>query len=147
MAIDLYPTLARLIGAELPSHKIDGLDVWPVLSNAPNAKNPHDAYYFYYHQNDLQAVRSGEWKLLFAHTARTMNGQTPGKDGHPGKYAPLKVEHSLYNLSTDPSETTDVSAQHPEIVKRLEVLAESMRSDLGDDLTKRPATGARPPGT
>ena len=147
MTIDLYPTLARLIGAELPAHKIDGLDVWPVISNAPDAKNPHDAYYFYYNQNDLQAVRSGEWKLLFAHTARTMNGQTPGKDGYPGKYLPLRVERSLYNLSADPSETTDVSAQNPDVVRRLEALTETMRSDLGDDLTKRPATGSRPPGS
>lgn len=147
MTIDLYPTLARLIGAELPAHKIDGLDVWPILAGLPGAKNPHEAYYFYYNQNDLQAVRSGHWKLLFAHVSRTMNGQTPGKDGFPGKYRPLTVERSLYNMSSDPGETTDVAAQNPEVVKRLEALAESMREDLGDDLNERPAKGARAPGT
>jgi arylsulfatase len=146
MTIDLFPTLARLIGAELPAHKIDGMDVWPILADLPDAKNPHEAYYFYYNQNDLQAVRSGDWKLLFAHTSRTMNGQAPGKDGYPGKYRPLPVEPSLYNLSADPGETRDVSAAHPEMVKRLEMLAETMRKDLGDDLTKRAPTGARPPG-
>jgi arylsulfatase len=76
-----------------------------------------------------------------------MNGQTPGKDGFPGKYRPLTVERSLYNMSSDPGETTDVAAQNPEVVKRLEALAESMREDLGDDLNKRPAKGARAPGT
>ena len=147
MTIDLYPTLAHLIGAELPAHKIDGLDVWPILSNLPDAKNPHEAYYFYYNQNDLQAVRAGNWKLLFAHVSRTMNGQTPGKDGFPGRYRPLTVERSLYNLSSDPSETTDVADQNPDVVQRLETLAERMRADLGDDLTKRSATGARAPGS
>jgi arylsulfatase len=147
MTIDLFPTLARLAGADLPPHKIDGLDVWPVLADLPGAKNPHEAYYFYHNQNDLQAVRSGEWKLLFAHTTRTMKGQAPGVDGHPGKYRPLSVEPSLYNLTSDPSETRDVSMEHPEIVERLEKLAEKARADLGDDLTKRPPTGARPPGT
>ena len=146
MTIDIFPTLARLIGAELPKHKIDGLDVWPILADVPGATNPHDAYYFYYNQNDLQAVRSGQWKLLFAHTARTMNGQEPGKDGRPGKYRPLPVEHSLYNLLADPGETRDVSAEQPEALKRLETLAEIIRADLGDTLTKRAATGARPPG-
>ena len=146
VTIDIFPTLAHLIGAELPSHKIDGLDVWPVIAELPGAKNPHDAYYFYYNRNDLQAVRSGEWKLLFAHTSRTMHGQEPGKDGFPGKYRPLSVEHSLYNLSTDPGETKDVASEHPEVVKQLEALAEKCRADLGDDLTKRVATGARPPG-
>jgi arylsulfatase A-like enzyme len=146
MTIDIYPTLARLIGADLPAHKIDGLDVWPLLAGLPEAKNPHEAYFFYYNQNDLQAVRSGEWKLLFAHTARTMQGQTPGKDGFPGKYRPLTVQRSLYNLASDPGETQEVSANYPEVVQRLESLAENARADLGDDLTKRPATGARPPG-
>lgn len=145
MTIDIFPTIARLIGAELPAHKIDGLDIWPVLADLPSAKNPHDASYFYYNQNDLQAVRSGEWKLLFAHTTRTMNGQPQGKDGVPGKYRSLTIERSLYNLTADPGETQDVSARHPEIISRLEALAENARADLGDALTKRAATGARPP--
>jgi arylsulfatase len=146
VTIDIFPTLARLIGAELPEHKIDGLDVWPILADLPGAKNPHEAYYFYYNRNDLQAVRSGEWKLLFAHTSRTMNGQEPGQDGLPGKYRPLAVEPSLYNLTTDPGETKDVSENNPDVVKRLKSLAENIRADLGDDLTKQPATGARPSG-
>lgn len=146
MTIDIFPTIARLIGAELPAHKIDGLDIWPVLADLPAAKNPHDAYYFYYNQNDLQAVRSGEWKLLFAHTTRTMNGQPQGKDGVPGKYRPQPIKRALYNLTSDPGETQDVSASHPEIITRLEAFAENARVDLGDDLTKRAATGARPPG-
>ncbi len=146
VTIDIFPTLARLIGAELPQHKIDGLDVWPILADLPGAKNPHEAYYFYYNRNDLQAVRSGEWKLLFAHTSRTMNGQEPGRDGLPGKYIPFVVQPSLYNLTTDPGETKDVSENNPDVVKRLKALAENIRADLGDDLTKQPATGARPSG-
>lgn len=146
MTIDIFPTLARLIGASVPSHKIDGMDVWPILEGLPKAKNPHEAYFSYYNQNDLQAVRSGDWKLLFPHTARTMNGQDRGRDGNPGKYRPLPVQRALYNLSSDPGETHDISAEHPEIISRLEMLAEMMRSDLGDNLTNRPPTGTRPPG-
>lgn len=146
MTIDIFPTLARLVGADLPPHKIDGLDVWPVLAGQPGAKNPHEAYFFYYNQNDLQAVRSGGWKLLFAHKSRTMEGQPPGADGHPGQYRPLTVGRSLYNLTSDPGETRDLSAEQPEVVERLEALAEKARADLGDDLTKRLPTGARPPG-
>jgi hypothetical protein len=75
-----------------------------------------------------------------------MNGQEPGEDGLPGKYRPLAVEPSLYNLTTDPGETKDVSENNPDVVKRLKALAENIRADLGDDLTKQPATGARPSG-
>jgi arylsulfatase A len=146
MTIDILPTLARLVGAELPRHPIDGLDVWPLIKGQPGARNPHDAYYFYYNKNELHAVRSGEWKLFFPHKARTMEGQPPGADGKPGKYKPLAVGRELYNLQNDPGETRDLSDAHPEVLARLEALAEKARRDLGDDLTGRAATGSRPAG-
>lgn len=146
MNIDLLPTIAKLTGAKLPDHKIDGLDIWPLFAGDPGAKNPHEAYFFYYGQNELQAVRSGDWKLFFPHTARTMNGQAPGSDGIPGKYRPLPVGHELYNLRDDIGETKDVAAGNPGIVKRLEALAEQAREDMGDKLTRRIGKGAREPG-
>lgn len=146
MAIDLFPTIARLTGAKLPDHKIDGLDIWPLFTGESGAKNPHDAYYFYYDVNALQAVRAGDWKLFFPHTSRTMKGQAPGHDGLPGKYKPLPVGHELYNLSDDIGETKDVAAENPEVVKQLEALAEKARADMGDSLTHRVGTGSREPG-
>ena len=146
MTIDLFPTIARLTGAALPAHQIDGLDIWPLFTGEPGAKNPHAAYLFYYAQNELQAVRSGDWKLFFPHSARTMLGQDPGKDGTPGKYRALRVAHELYNLRDDLGETRDLAAENPAIVQRLEALAEQARAELGDTLTKRPATAAREPG-
>ena len=73
-------------GSELNSiHRPSG-DIWPLLSGQPGAKNPHEAYYLYYNVNELQAVRSGKWKLMLPHTYRTMESQEPGKDGTPGRY-------------------------------------------------------------
>ncbi len=146
MSIDIFPTIAHLIDAKLPDHKIDGLDIWPLFAGTPGAKNPHEAYFFYYDVNALQAVRSGDWKLFFPHTSRTMKGQTPGHDGIPGKYKPLPVGHELYNLSDDIGETKDVAAENPEVVKRLEALAEQARADMGDSLTHRVGAGSREPG-
>ena len=34
---------------------------------------------------------------------------------------------------------------HPEVVQRLQAFAETMRAELGDALTNRPASGARRP--
>ena len=146
MTIDLLPSLARLIGAELPKHPIDGLDVWPLLAGQPGARNPHDAYFFYYNKNDLEAVRAGDWKLHFPHKARTMEGQPQGRDGLPGKYKPLPVGRELYNLKDDRAEARNLAADQPEILARLEALAEKARADLGDDLTGRPPTRNRKPG-
>lgn len=146
MTIDLLPTFARLAGAGLPERKIDGLDIWPLLAGAPGAKTPHEAFFFYYANNELRAVRSGEWKLHFPHTSRTMKGQEPGRGGRPGKYRSEPVGQELYHLAKDQGESIDVAAQNPDVVKRLEALAEGMRGDLGDSLTRRKPTGAREPG-
>ena len=146
MTIDLFPTIARLIGADLPSHKIDGLDIWPLLSGKRKAKNPHEAYYFYYENSQLQAVMSGRWKLMLPHTYRTLKGQPPGRDGTPTKYIYQKIERpELYDLQTDIGETRDVAAGHPDIVEKLKGLAEEGRDDLGDSLTKRVGKGVREP--
>jgi arylsulfatase len=75
-----------------------------------------------------------------------MQDQPQGGDGKPGKYRMQLIAKALYDLTADISETTDVSAAHPEIVARLEALAETARADLGDDLTGRVPTGTRPVG-
>jgi arylsulfatase A-like enzyme len=146
MTIDLLPTIARLAGAEPPKRAIDGLDIWPLLANQPGAKNPHEAYFFYYNDGELQAVRSGPWKLYFPHTARTMRGQDSGRDGRPGRYKPLKVGLELYNLDDDPAETVDVAPRNAAVVEHLTRLAESARAELGDSLNHRRGHGVRPPG-
>ena len=120
MTIDVLPTVAKLIGAELPKHTIDGKDIGALLRCEPGAKCPHEAYLFYYQQGALQAVRSGQWKLMLPHTYRTMQGQPPGRDGVPGKYRQAKVEKpELYDLSADVGEMRDVAAENPEVVKKL----------------------------
>jgi hypothetical protein len=92
------------------------------------AQSPHAAF-FYYIGTQLQAVRSGKWKL---HVAR----QTGQK----------KVDAALYDLDRDIGETTDVAAAHPEVVARLMALIEQARDDLGDSLTQHEGKNVRPPG-
>lgn len=147
MTIDLFPTIARIVGAKLPDHKIDGLDIWDLLSGKPDAKNPHAAYFFYYEDNQLQAVRSGRWKLVLPHTYRTLQGMPPGKDGIPTRYKQVKIESpELYDMLKDPVEKYNVANKYPDVVKKLLDLAEKCREDLGDSLTKRKGSGVREPG-
>src|SRR5262249_21072365 len=101
MTIDLFPTIAKLIHADLPKHRIDGLDVWPIISGKPGkSKNPHEAYWFYYEVNHLQAVVTGDgrWKLQLPHTYRTLGGKPGGHGGAPAPYENRKLEKSeLYD--------------------------------------------------
>ena len=132
MTIDLLPTLARLIGAELPAgHVLDGMDVWPLVSGAPDAKSPHDALYFYW-DRQLQAVRSGKWKLHLPHAYRTMTDRR-GAGGSPGDYRQERIELSLYDLEQDPGESRNLAAQHPGVVQQLSELADRARREIGDE--------------
>jgi arylsulfatase A-like enzyme len=143
MTIDLLPTFARLAGASLPAHKIDGLDIWPLLSGQHGAKCPHEALFFYWN-NELQAVRSRQWKLHFPHTYNSL--EKGGAGGKPGKLVKRTIELALFDLKNDVGETTNVAAKHPDVVKHLQALADKIRADLGDTATKAKGEGVRPAG-
>ncbi|MCP4815010.1 MAG: sulfatase [Planctomycetaceae bacterium] len=132
--IDLLPTFAKLAGTNAPTDRtIDGKDIWPILSGQPQARSPHEAFY-YYQMDQLQAVRSGPWKLFVAMDTKKRNW------GKPEPAQPLK----LFNLATDIHEDTNLATAKPDVVKRLLALAEKARQDLGD--TGRPGAGQRKAG-
>jgi arylsulfatase A-like enzyme len=142
--IDVLPTFAELAAAPLPTRPIDGRSIWPLLAGHPQAKSPHEAYYYYWGQ-ELHAVRSGKWKLHFPHPYRSLDGP-PGNDGKPGPYKPLKCELELYDLQADMGETQNVAADHPDVVALLEDVADGMRLQLGDSLRGLQGTAVRPAG-
>jgi arylsulfatase A-like enzyme len=143
--MDFLPTLAALAGAELPSRRIDGHNIRALLVAEDGAKSPYELFYYYW-DNGLDAVRVGPWKLHFPHPYRSLTG-TPGKDGRPGGYSQARVTQlELYNLADDVGERKNVAAEHPDIVARLQTLAEAARADLGDAHQKRQGTGRRPAG-
>jgi arylsulfatase A len=143
--MDILPTIAKLIGATLPAHKIDGKDIWPLMTGVPGAKSPHEAF-FYYRSYALEAVRSGKWKLHLPHSYRTLAGRPGGTGGMPVEYEQAKIGQALFDLEKDIGEQHDVSAQHPEIVKRLMAFADEMWQDLGDSAKKMTGKNRRPPG-
>ena len=130
MTIDILPTVAELIGAQLPDHKIDGKSIVNLVTGK-NDKSPQEAYYFYYGQQ-LQAIRMGKWKLHFPHGYRTMAGRPGGTGGIPTKYSQAKIGLSLFNLEEDIGESTDVKAKHPKVVAKMQALGQAMRKELGD---------------
>ena len=145
--IDVLPTIAGLLDVELPSDRvIDGKDIWPLISAQPGAKTPHDVYYYYYQGAQLQAIRAGKWKLHFPHGYRSLDGNPGGTGGTPVPYVQKQTGLELYDLENDIAETTDVAKKRPDVVKRLEALAEIARADLGDTLTKRTGANVREAG-
>lgn len=141
--IDLLPTIAGMIGAELPDRKIDGKDILPVMTG--DVPSPHEVFYCYY-DRQLRAVRDARWKLVLPHQYRTLAGRAGGKDGFPVEYEQAQAGLELYDLKNDIGETTDVAVKHPEVVARLQQHAEEARAALGDVLTGRRGAEVRPHG-
>ncbi len=132
-SMDVLPTVAGLAGAELPDDRvIDGYDVWPILSGASEAETPYEAFY-YYQDRQLQAVRSGPWKLHVPHSYLGLG--KAGQGGDVGEYAERQIELSLFNLETDVEESRNVADEHPDVVARLTRLIEQGAAKLGDALT------------
>ncbi len=131
--MDLLPTAAAISGGKLPADRlIDGKNIWPILSGKSKS-HPREAF-FYYQMDQLQAVRSGIWKLCVAMDSKKRNWGNP-----EGKKA-----LALYNLATDIHEDNNVAAKHPRIVKKLLAHAEAAREDLGD--VGRPGKSQRKAG-
>lgn len=134
MAIDWMPTFANITKSKLSQNKIDGKDIWPLLSGELN-QTPHKELYFYYRVNELHSIRMNEWKIQFSRTYRSLNGREGGKNGIPVKYDMNVIEHNeLYNLKDDPEEKINVYDKFPEIAKKMEKLADEARIKLGDNL-------------
>ena len=92
-------------------------------------------FLYYYRKNSLEAIRFQNWKLVFDHPGRTYEGFEPGKDGQPGKVNEnFSNKSGLYDLRRDPGERYDVSAFFPEVIEKLNSLADQARVELGDDL-------------
>lgn len=146
--MDLFTTLVRLAGGEIPRDRvIDGRDILPLITGAPGAKSPHEAFYVYFGPQ-LQAVRSGAWKLHLplekpitqlgmGELGRSVTGRSNRLHGAP-------IPARLFNLHEDISEKNDLAGRHPEIVARLTALAEKARAEIGD--LDRAGRAERPAG-
>jgi arylsulfatase A-like enzyme len=106
--IDFLPTFASLVGFDIPSDRIiDGVDQSKLLlgSDKPGARDN----YFYFCQDELQAVRQGKWKMFLPQ--RTTFYSYVKDRGGPG------IE--LYDLDADIGESLNLAEQHPQVVERL----------------------------
>lgn len=135
--MDLLPSFAGLAGAPLPARPIDGRDIGPLLFSQPGAKSHWDEDGFgYYRREQLQAVRSGPWKLYLPLNRKLVNNAT--------KTAAQPTRGELFDVRADVHEDREVSAQHPDVVERLRALADKIRAEIGDG--EKPGAGQRKAG-
>lgn len=160
--VDIVPTVCTLTGTERPDNKLDGVDIWPLLSGTSEA-DPERVVYTW-NGTSLLAVRQGQWKLH----ATAAKARPRGKEGETWldprapdgatliapfeQYQPWQYPSppdtaetdparpwQLFDLDADPGEQHDVTDQHPEIVTKLRQIAETALEDTaGIKMTKYP---------
>ena len=102
---DVLPTITEVVGAPTPEG-LDGISMLPTLLGRPGDQREHD-YLYWEHRRAEQALRQGFWKLYRA---------APGK--------PLE----LYDLASDPAESTDLAASRPDVVRHMSALMDNART-------------------
>lgn len=103
---DWAPTLIKLAGGAVAEDwKLEGIDLWPLLSNSTSQPSPRTMYW---RTPQRFAIRQGDWKLI---TNRDL--QNP----------------ELFDLANDPYEETDQAAKQPEQVARLMRLLKEHHAD------------------
>ncbi|MBN8246091.1 MAG: sulfatase-like hydrolase/transferase [Verrucomicrobia bacterium] len=144
-SVDLFPTLAALIGAPLPADRVfDGYSLAASWTNAL-ASTPDRPPLAGYYAGALNSMRQGVWKRVAPHAYQSL--VRAGGGGAPGSYESRRTEAALYRLDQDPAETRDVSAEHPDQVMALEDAMARVREALGDSNIPVSGNARRPAGS
>ncbi|TKC08960.1 arylsulfatase [Pedobacter frigoris] len=101
---DMMATFAAISGAK--TNNTDGISLLPTLLGKPNMQRQREYLYFEYPEKGGQvAIRMGDWKGVRINVRKDIN-------------APWMI----FNLKTDMGETTDLAAQHPELIAKFNAI-------------------------
>jgi arylsulfatase A-like enzyme len=107
VSLDIFPTALAAAGiSPRKKLKLDGVNLLPWLTSK-QSKSPHDILYWRF--KPAWAVREGNYKLVFALG---------------------EIKSQLFDLTKDPGETTDLSAQQPQVVQEMQKKFDTWNAQL-----------------
>eukprot|EP00463_Aulacantha_scolymantha_P004773 TRINITY_DN592_c0_g1_i2.p1 TRINITY_DN592_c0_g1~~TRINITY_DN592_c0_g1_i2.p1 ORF type:complete len:450 (+),score=83.31 TRINITY_DN592_c0_g1_i2:97-1446(+) len=121
-AIDVFPTLAGLIGAKV-SPVVDGIDLWPAIAHgtpvnrtelALNVDRTFDIL-------GITALIQNEWKLIIGEGPLGVGMYDGWWQNDPYIHIPPNDTEKLYlfNLTSDPTEHHNLARDFPDVVKTM----------------------------
>lgn len=124
--LDILPTALVAAGVPLPAgSEVDGVNLLPYLTGDKNG-SPHETLYWRFlfgpPQRQQWAIRQADWKLYGT------------VDGRP----------ALFDLASDPSESTDLAAEQPERVRSMRAAWEAWNAQLMDPAWPQPKARDKP---
>jgi arylsulfatase A len=145
--VDLLPTVCSLLGVQVPRDRaIDGADVSPLFSGRRVTRTA--PLYWQYNQAPTPpkvAARLGDWKILATLTAapKKPTQNIDAEDMRNFKTAELAL-FELYNVRSDPSETTNLAEAQPERFGEMSEALRKMYHSVRDESPVWPAWTAPP---
>jgi arylsulfatase A-like enzyme len=137
-SLDVYPTAAAVAGVNSPDN-LDGVNLLPYLTGERTGPI-NEVLFFRWIDNrsarwDVKAMRRGDWRLLVHAPANWESPSLPSAEGN--------FVTELYHLGRDLGETTDLSAQYPEVLASLVAEYEAWEATLPPkDRNKEPGSGS-----
>lgn len=128
--MDIFPTVAGLAGATLPSAPLDGIDVWPLMTGQRQEVEREALLYF--DNWHVQCARRGRWKAHFARYSGAVYSPAPAG----GRVNLPLPQPELYDVVSDVDESYDVAAEHPEIVKDLLARTERLIAGMPEEVRR-----------
>ncbi len=126
---DVMATCAAITGVALPDNAAqDSFDLLPIL-RAEKSAGQARPYTIHQTISLALAIRKGPWKYLDHKGSGGNNYENPQLKRYALPDTAPDAPGQLYNLETDPGETTNLYFKHPEIVKELKALLESSKSE------------------
>lgn len=105
---DIYATAADAAGIRLnPEHKLDGVSLLPYSRAAKTQPKPHDT--LFWRAGNYRTVRHHDWKMATD---------------------PLMGKTWLFNLASDPGESTNVAQENPEVVAEMMALLAAHNAEM-----------------
>jgi arylsulfatase A-like enzyme len=118
LTMDILPTLADICQVPI-EHKIDGRSFKPLLLEGAQEPFTEPVFFTWLQGWTKEALRDGDWKLV--------------REAPEGPY-------ELYNLKTDPYETSDLAAQEPQRLEAMKASLAAHRSEAAKIPWRRPTT-------
>lgn len=134
---DLFATSAEILGVTLPDDAAeDSVSILPILEG--RASSPVREAVVHHSLNGSFAIRQGQWKLEICPDSGGWSAPKPNSPEVAG-LPPIQ----LYDMAKDIGETTNVYAEHPDVVKRLTELLEKY-VELGRSTPGAPQSNTTP---
>ena len=135
--IDMLPTFAKITGTVPPQERVlDGRDITSLMFKA-DAPPVRDTHLYFTAQSKLGAIRQGDWKLFLIAPTNKAPAKKPAGPNAKTAGGDEAGDGTLFDLAKDPYETTDVAAQHGDIVARLRAEAQRRGQEIQEH--RRPA--------